>query len=405
MNIKLPASDRLNPINFSLTRPDLFEAHSRLPRASWFIWLTFAGLALLLAWAYCFTLDEVSSGTGKVIPSSREQVIQSLEGGIVAQLNVKEGDMVQAGQVLAQLDRTRSESSVDESSSRARAALATATRLRAEVEGSDLAFPDYVMEDPALVRSETALFKSRKDSLAKSLAGIQEALALVRRELVMTERLAKMGAASNVEVLRLKRQANELEMKANDTRTQYLVRSREELAKANGEVEAQQSVTRGRADMLSRLTVVSPVRGVVKDIEVNTVGGVVPPNGRLMVIVPIEDQLLVEARISPRDVAFLHPGQRATVKISAYDYAIYGGLEGEVVTISPDTIQDDVKRDVYYYRVFVRTQSDSLFNKSGEAFPIFPGMISTVDIHTGGKTVWEYLVKPLNRAREALRER
>lgn len=405
MNIKLPSSEGLTPLNFSLTRPDLFEANNRLPRASWLIWLTLAGLGLLLVWAYCFTLDEVSTGTGKVIPSSREQVIQSLEGGIVAQLNVKEGDVVQAGQVLAQLDRTRSESSVDESASRARAALATATRLRAEVEGGELKFPDYVMEDPALVRSETALFKSRKESLAKSLAGIQEALTLVKRELVMTERLAKMGAASNVEVLRLKRQANELEMKANDTRTQYQVRSREELAKANGEVEAQQSVTRGRADMLSRLTVTSPVRGVVKDIEVNTVGGVIPPNGRLMVIVPIEDKLLVEARISPRDVAFLHPGQRATVKISAYDYAIYGGLEGEVVTISPDTIQDDVKRDVYYYRVFVRTQSDSLFNENGDAFPIFPGMISTVDIHTGGKTVWEYLVKPLNRAREALRER
>lgn len=221
----------------------------------------------------------------------------------------------------------------------------------------------------------------------------------------MTESLAKQGAASNVEVLRLKRQANELEMKANDTRTQYLVRSREELAKASSEVEAQQSVTRGRADMLSRLTVVSPVRGVVKNIEVNTVGGVVPPNGRLMVIVPIEDQLLVEARISPRDVAFLHPGQRATVKISAYEYSIYGGLDGEVVTISPDTIQDDVKRDVYYYRVFVRTKSDSLYNKRGEAFPIFPGMIATVEIRTGSKTVWEYLVKPLNRAREALRER
>lgn len=405
MKLKLPSDDRLTPINFNLTRPDLLQARGVLPRASWFVWLTFVGLAALWVWAYCFELDEISSGTGKVIPSLREQLIQSLEGGIVAQLNVKEGDVVQAGQVLAQLDRTRSESSVDESASRARAALATATRLRAEVEGKALKFPSYVMEDPALVRSETALFESRKESLSKSLAGIQEALTLVRRELAMTESLAKQGAASNVEVLRLKRQANELEMKANDTRTQYLVRSREELAKASSEVEAQQSVTRGRADMLSRLTVVSPVRGVVKNIEVNTVGGVVPPNGRLMVIVPIEDQLLVEARISPRDVAFLHPGQRATVKISAYEYSIYGGLDGEVVTISPDTIQDDVKRDVYYYRVFVRTKSDSLYNKRGEAFPIFPGMIATVEIRTGSKTVWEYLVKPLNRAREALRER
>lgn len=384
---------------------DYFTEEEHAPRASWLIWIIGAGLLIFLVWACLFRLDEVSTGTGKVIPYSREQVIQSLEGGILESMQVKEGDVVQANQILAQLSRTRTESAVDESASRARAALATAARLKAEVDGSALAFPPEVQEDPQLVRSETALYKSRRDGLARSLSSINESLALVRKELQITEKLATQGASSDVEVLRLKRQASDLEMKASDTRDQYYVKAREELAKANAEVEAQNSVTRGRADALSRLTVRSPVKGVVKDIEVNTVGGVIPPNGRLMTIVPMGDQLVVEARVSPRDVAFIHPGQYATVKITAYDYAIFGGMKGKVTSISPDTIQDDVRKDVYYYRVFVRTDTDTLRNKEGKAFPIVPGMVATVDIHTGSKTVWQYLTKPLNKAREALRER
>lgn len=206
-------------------------------------------------------------------------------------------------------------------------------------------------------------------------------------------------------MLRLKRQLNELQNKYNDTQSQYLVKAREELAKANAEIEAQESVTRGRNDSLTRLTFTSPVRGVIKDIEINTVGGVIPPNGQLMRIVPLDERLQVEARISPRDVAYIHPGQDATVKISAYDYSIYGGLLGKVILVSPDTIQDDVHRDVYYYRIYILTESDSLQNKNTGEAPIVPGMIATVDVHTGQKTVLSYLIKPFNKGREALRER
>lgn len=401
----MSAAAQVKPRKGAKRLAQLQQKSLRMPRSSVVVWLIFLALLSFLLWAYNFRLDEVTTGVGKVIPTSREQIIQSLEGGIVAVLKVKEGDLVQAGQVLAQLDRTRVKSSVDESASRVHSALATAARLRAEVTGVPLEFPEQILQDSALVASETALYQSRRESLEKSLKGISEALALVRRELTLTQSLVKQGAASDVEVLRLKRQANELEMKANETRSQYYVKAHEDLAKANAEVEAQQSVTRGRADMLSRMTITSPVRGVVKDVAVTTVGGVVPPNGRLMAIVPIEDRLLVEARISPRDVAFIHPGQKAKVKITAYDYAIYGGLEGVVTMISADTLQDEVKRDLYYYRVFVRADSDSLYNRRGDAFPIFPGMIASVDINTGSKTIWQYLVKPLNRAREALRER
>lgn len=376
-----------------------------LPRASFIIWIVALAVGCFVLWAWHFKLDEVSPGTGKVIPSSKEQVIQSLDGGILTDLKVREGDIVEKGQVLAQLDRTRFESTVEESASRLRAALATAARLKAEVSGVPLSFPEEVRKEPILVREETALYQSRRTNLEETSAGLNQALRLVRQELTMTEPLVARGAASDVEVLRLKRQANDLENKLNDVRNQYYVQAREELAKANAEIEAQRSVVRGKSDSLTRLTFTSPVRGVVKEIAVTTVGRVIPQNGRLMVIVPLDEQLLVEARISPRDVAFIHPNQSALVKITAYDYAIYGGLPGKVTIISPDTIQDDVKKDVYYYRVYILTDSDHLTNKHGQQFPIVPGMIATVDIHTGSKTVLDYLIKPFNKAQEALRER
>ncbi len=380
-------------------------SEKKLPGASKLIWLIATLVFVFAAWAWYFKLDEVSTGTGKVVASSKEQVIKSLEGGVLASLRVQEGDIVEKGQILAQLDRTRIESAVEESASRSRAAQATSARLMAEVNGTELQFPKEVQSEPDLVQAETALYRSRRKSLEESLSGMSEAMRLIRSELQMTEPLVTRGAASAVEVLRLKRQLNELQNKYTDTQTQYLVKAREELAKANAEIEAQQSVTRGRNDSLTRLTFTSPVRGIIKDIEINTVGGVIPPNGQLMRIVPLDDRLQVEARISPRDIAYIHPDQSATVKISAYDYSIYGGLPGKVILISPDTIQDDVHRDVYYYRVYILTDSDSLQNKNGERLPIVPGMIATVDIHTGQKTVLSYLIKPFNKGREALRER
>ncbi|WP_234974847.1 HlyD family type I secretion periplasmic adaptor subunit [Variovorax paradoxus] len=362
-------------------------------------------LVAMLGWSWFFELDEVSTGAGKVVASSKEQTIQSPEGGILFELKVHEGDIVNAGQVLAQFDRTKSESMVNESASRARAAMAMSARLTAEVRGTPLVFPAEVLVDADLVHTESDLYRSRRESLQSALAGIAQALTLLRRELALTEPLVARGAASDVEVLRLKRQINELESRAADTRNQYIVKAREELAKANADVEAHGSITRGRSDSLTRLTFTSPVRGIVKDIAVTTVGGVLPPGGKFMGIVPLDDKLLIEARISPRDVAFIHSGQDAIVKFTAYDYSIFGGLTGKVTTISPDTIQDEVKRDVYYYRVYIRTDVDHLLDRSGKSRPIVPGMIATADIQTGSKSVLDYLLKPLNKAREALRER
>jgi adhesin transport system membrane fusion protein len=369
------------------------------------IWVCALMLACFLAWAAWFQVVEVSTGTGKVVPTSKEQLIQSMEGGLIKELNVSEGTLVERGQVLAQLDAVKSESNVGESEAKYRAALASVNRLQAEVSEKPLAFDASLDKYPELRRAETDLFNARRKGLSETLTGIESSLKLVRSELAITENLAKIGASSRVEVLRLNRQRSELELKATEARSEYMVHAREDLAKANAEAQMLSAVIRGRSDSLSRLTMRSPVRGIVKDIEVSTIGGVVPPNGQLMQIVPLDEQLLIETRISPRDIAFIHPEQQAKVKITAYDYSIYGSLDGKVVTISPDTIQDEVKPEIFYYRVYIRTDSDVLRNKAGKTFAIVPGMIATVDIRTGEKTVLDYLIKPLNRAREALRER
>ncbi|NIE96895.1 HlyD family type I secretion periplasmic adaptor subunit [Acinetobacter sp. C26M] len=386
------------PMNVTYKEP-------KLPRSTLVVWMIGIGLLSLLIWAWLFNLEEVSTGTGKVIPSSKEQIIQSLEGGILTKLDVNEGDVVEKGQILAQLDPTRLASNVGESKSLLISAQATAARLRAEVTGSPLSFPEEVQKSPKLVQEETALYLSRRENLEQSIQGYEQAAKLVRQELAMTEPLVAKGAASEVEVLRLKREANDLNNKINDTRNQYYVKAREELSKANTDIQTQQQVVNGRNDSLERAVFKAPVRGVVKEIDVTTLGGVIPQNGKLMTIVPLEDKLLIEARISPRDIAFIRPGQEALVKITAYDYSIYGGLDGKVTVISPDTIRDEVKQDQFYYRVYIRTDSDRLYNKAGKAFSITPGMVATVDIRTGQKTIMDYLLKPFNKAKEALRER
>lgn len=405
---KLPAKLRLVTAAEVDSSDDLLgelKSESHYTGAVRLIVISTALIVVALVWAWFGMLDEVSTGTGKVIPSSREQVLQSLEGGILTELYVHEGDRVQAGQIVAKLDATRSQSSVGESAARYRAALAAASRLRAEVNDDPLTFPAELKGYPDLIAAETRLYNTKRAQLNDATRQFKESLALANRELAITQRLAKTGAASSVEVLRLQRDKSDLELKLTDMRSQYYVQAREELAKASAEADSLAQVIKGREDTVTRLTIRAPMRGIVKNIKVSTVGGVIPPNGELMNIVPMNDRLLIEARLSPRDIAFIHPGQRAVVKISAYDYAIYGGLNGVVESISPDTIQDEVKPEIYYYRVFIRTDNDYVQNKAGRRFSISPGMVSTVDIKTGEKSIMDYLVKPFNKAKEAMRER
>jgi len=381
------------------------EDEVRLTRSKRVVLIFFALLASGLVWAHFAVLDEVSTGTARVVPTMREQVIQSLEGGILASLEVRPDEVVEPDQVLARLDPIRGEADVEESASKYRAALATATRLQAEITGQPLVFPQELAGFSDLIAVETQLYTERKRSLEAKLEMLDQAIDLAEQELTINERLKVTGATSNIDVLRLKKQKIDLEMQRSDTAAEFHVQARQDLTRAEAEIAALRPIVRSRSDVVTRLTLRSPVRGIVKNIEVSTIGGVVSPNGKLMDIIPLDDQLMIEAKITPRDIAFIRPGLSATVKVSAYDYSVYGGLKGEVVTISPDTIQDEINRDQFYYRVLIRAESDALVNDAGQRFPIVPGMMATVDIHTGQKTVLEYLIQPFNRAGEALRER
>lgn len=369
------------------------------------IWLTLAGLLIFVVWAWWAILDEVTVGTGKITPSSHAQIIESLDGGIVSAMLVREGDIVERGQMLARLDPTRFQSNYGESAARVRALRASSERLRSELTGEPLRFSEESMREPELVARERQLYESRRRNLNETVANLQKTYQLVMSELRMTQPLVAKGAASEVEVIRLQRQATELQGKIDEARNQFAVRAREEQVKTNADLDAQIQAMSGKADQVDRATLFSPVRGIVKDIQVTTVGGVLQPGGKLMEIVPLEDQLLVETRINPRDIAYIRPGLPATVKVTAYDSSIYGNLTGQVEVVSPDTLQDEVRRDQFYYRVYVRTKSAELQNKSGQRFPILPGMVANVEIKTGQKSVMDYLIKPLNKVNEALRER
>lgn len=363
------------------------------------------GVLAFFVWAYFGVLDEVATGPGKVTPPSRSQTIQSLEGGIVDGIYVHEGDIVRPGEKLARLDRARFSSMLGEAEAKARSLEAASARLEAEISGGQPQFPQDVKEVPGLVGREMELMHSRRRNLEVATASLSQSLALTRRQLAMTAPLVDLGAANQVEIIQLRRQENEIQAKLDSLRNQFVIDASADYAKTRAELDQVVQVIGGRRDQLDRTTLTSPVKGIVKNLEITTIGGVVQPGGTLMEIVPLEKQLLIEARMSPRDIAFIRPGQTATVKITAYDPSIYGTLEGTVDRISPDTLQDEVHRDQVYYRVYVRTAKSSLTTHDGRSHAIMPGMVATVEVRTGRKTVLEYLMKPINKAREAMRER
>jgi len=391
-----------------MATPVIYQSYahvdSRRPR--FILFLCVFGFCAFLIWAFFAQLDEVASGPGKVTPSSKEQNIQTLEPGRLAELYVREGDIVEVGQKLALLDSTQAQASVGEAQARVAGLRARAARLDAErKEHSTITFPSDLDPNSEVVRREREQFATDRSAFQKNIANMQEQQQLAARQLEIAKPLLETGAATEIEVLRLQSQVADLTTKIQAMRSEYFVNLNNDYDKTMSELEPLLKVAEGRKDLMSRTTITSPAHGVVKDIRVTTIGGVVPSGGVLMQIVPLDDKLLVETKINPRDIAFIHPGQEATVKISAYDSSIYGSLDGKVDQISADTIMDDVDRRIVYYRVYVLTDHAYLETKDGKRHPIMPGMVTTTEIRTGGKTVFEYLIQPLNRAREALRER
>lgn len=372
----------------------------------WALVLMALAIAVAVAWAALARVDVVTKAAARIVPEGREQLVASLEGGILRELKVREGDEVQAGQPLAELDPTRLQAQRGEVASRRLALLAAAARAEAEARGAAPQFPPEVKALPALVQGESASYQARAGALADALAANRRSLDLLQRELSVAEQMAAKGLMSEVEVMRLRRQVIDLQQQSQErvSRTRQdaaaeLVRLRNELA----QIGEQQVV---RDDMLRRTVLQSPVHGIVKAIRVNTVGGVISPGAPVMEIVPLADTVLVELRIRPADIGFVQTGQKVVVKLSAYDHALFGTLNGQVTVLGPDAMgdADRAAADGTWYRALVRADASQL-QAQGRPLPVRPGMLGTGEIRTGERRVLSYLLNPMLRAGEAFRER
>ncbi|MRN37049.1 HlyD family type I secretion periplasmic adaptor subunit [Neisseria sp. N95_16] len=404
-NVKHKDLHLINDLNAALQK----EKHSG---QFWVIILFFVFLVVFVIWAYNSPIEEVTRGNGNVIPSSREQVIQSLDPGIITEISVKEGDIVEKGQILLKLDDTRSSAVLRESEAKVANLEAMVARLKAEAYNTTLTFPKGISNE--LRAREQAAYNARRRAVTDAIQSLSLSKATLDKEIEITAPMVAQGVVSEVELLRMQRQSSELTLQIAERRNRYMADANNELVQAESELAQAKENTAMRADPVERSQIRAPMRGIVKDIQINTVGGVVNVGQDIMQIVPLDDKLLVEAYIRPQDVAFMSPGLPAVVKISAYDYAIYGGLDGKVTLISPDTVSNsmqnranDLKLDPnqVYYRILVQTDSNSLTDKNGKEMPIIPGMVATVDVKTGEKTVFQYLIKPITRMKQALSER
>ena len=411
------------------------------------IWAVIGFFVFLLLWAHFAIIDEVTKGEGKAIPSSRIQKIQNLEGGIVAQIYVHEGQIVEAGAPLIRLDDTRFASNVGETEAERVSMELRVERLSAEVDNRPLNITEDARKAvPNQVSNEESLYVSRRQQLADEVGGLQQqllqrqqelrefsskqeqyrnSLNLLRQEIGMSEPLVQQGAISPVEVLRLKRSEvetrgmldgttlaipraqaaiNEVQRKIDETRGKFRSEALAQLNEARTLLSKAQATSKGLEDRVSRTMVTSPVRGIVKQMLVNTVGGVIQPGSDMAEVVPLDDTILVEAKIRPQDIAFLHPGQEAMIKFTAYDYTIYGGLKGKLEQIGADTVMDEEKKNTFYI-IKLRTDRSHL-GTDEKPLLIIPGMVASVDIITGKKSILSYLLKPIIKSRaEAMHER
>jgi adhesin transport system membrane fusion protein len=373
------------------------------------IWLIGASVVVFILWAAIAWVDEIVRAEGQIVSSSRPQIINNLEGGILAELNVGEGDIVQPGQTLARLYGTQYQSAVDDLTNQAAALDIRRLRLEAEMAGqAQFDVPlDLAARVPEIVASEAALLTARQTDYQARRDGAAEVLAQASAELEMLEKMYKRELAPLIEVTRARKAHSDAQNRYSDTITQMELDRAKDYSEALAELASLRQKLKIAEDQLSRTHLVSPMKAVVNKLSVTTIGGVVRPGEEILQLIPLEDELYIEAKVKPEDIASVRPDQDATIKLSAYDYTIYGSLKAKVHFISADTFKDDRSRAPDgdpHYKVTLRVDLKQLTERQAN-LEIRPGMLAEVELQTGGKTVLTYLTKPLYKSQEALRER
>ncbi|WP_370213410.1 HlyD family efflux transporter periplasmic adaptor subunit [Roseovarius sp.] len=384
------------------------QLNARLRGASLTIWLCAATVLLFLVWAGFAWLDEIVRAEGAFISSSRPQIIQNLEGGILSELRVQEGDVVAQGDVLARLHGTQFRSSVEDLSDQVAAHEIRRLRLEAELAGQfDFTVPeDLATRSPDIVASERSLLQARQADYVKRREGAGAVLKQAREEMDLLERLLKKKVVALIEVTRARKSHADAKTRYDEIVTQTELDRAQDYSDTLKELATLRQNLAASLDQLDRTTLVSPMRGIVNDLNITTIGGVVRPGEQILSITPLDEELFVEARVAPEDIGNIREGQEATIKLTAYDYTIYGTLKGEVDFISSDTFKDENARDPNgdpHYKVTLKVDMTALTPRQ-QAIEIRPGMLSEVELHTGGKTVLQYLLKPLYKSKEAFRE-
>lgn len=373
------------------------------------LWVTVLGVAAFVAWAQWAHLDQITRASAQVITSSRNQVIQAPpNGGVIEELLVKEGAPVKRNQLLLRLEQAKLRASYQEAATKAAALRATLARLEAEIYGRDAPVFLKDLEGFAQFReNQVSLFRQRRQLLTEDIGTLQKMRDYAQEELDMNLPLLKSGDVSRAEILKLQRQVADLAGQIVSRRNKFMQDSQSELAKAQEELSGVLQVMAQRKNELDLTEVRSPMDGIVRNVRITTVGGVARAGEEIMQIVPADDDLIVEAKVKPAEIAFIKPGLTATVKLDAYDYTIYGSLPGEVIYISPDTLNEEIRgQEQTYYRVQVRTRAGMLASRRSETIKVQPGMTATVEIKTGENTVLRYLTKPITKTlSEGMNER
>lgn len=374
-------------------------------RSHWLLWSSLVVVIVFIAWAHWAELDKITRASGQVIVSSRNQVIQAPDGGVIQEMRVREGDRVRRGDLLFRFEQERARAAFQEPAGKVAALRAQVARLTAEVYGGE---PDFsgLTGFPEIKANQMALFKRRQAAIAEEITALEHSLALVKAELELNLPLLQSGDVSRAEVLKLQRQVADLQGQITNRRNKYFQDAQAELAKAQEEMEVAQQILAQRREQLEYTEVRAPMDGIVRNVRLTTQGAVARPGDEILQIVPVEEDLIIEAKIRPADIAFIKVGQPVTVKLDAYDYAIYGSLQGTVSYVSPDTLNEESREGLTaYYRVHIRITDPQPRGRRGH-IDIQPGMTATVEIKTGRQTVWHYLTKPITKTLdESLQER